>query len=487
MNPKRWLFLIHRWLGVAMCLVFLLWFASGLVMMYVQYPELTERERLAHLPELDPRTLRVGPGEAMRTAGVEQVTALRLSSSAGRPVWQLRDHWGKQHQVFADDGTLLDSVDSARALESVLASGFMSPVADPVHGERVDMDQWTISASLNPHRPLHRIHLRDPAGTVLYVSGRTGEIVRDTDRRERLWNWVGSTIHWIYPMALRRHAGLWAQLIIWLSVAGLISILSGLIIGIMRLRLRRRYRNDSVSPYIGWDKWHHIGGLLAVVFVTTFTFSGLMSMSPWGLFSSTGDYAAQVQGYRGGAVLELAAFPAWQPQALPAGVREVEWQPVGGQGHLVLSRSRDERLVLMRESEPERRPAALRARIAAGAPNLIPGAVIRAHEMLEAYDNYYYSHHDSDRPLPVYRVTFDDAESSVFHIDLNTGAVVSRQTDGSRLGRWLFNGLHSLDFQFLLSRGFLWDLVMILLSLAGLSFSATAVVVGWRRLRRSLG
>ncbi|MDQ6216859.1 PepSY domain-containing protein, partial [Achromobacter insolitus] len=49
-RAKRWLYLIHRWAGIVLCLFFAMWFISGVVMMYVGYPKLTPQERLAHLP-----------------------------------------------------------------------------------------------------------------------------------------------------------------------------------------------------------------------------------------------------------------------------------------------------------------------------------------------------------------------------------------------------------------------------------------------------
>lgn len=52
-NIKRWLYLIHRWLGIAACVFFAMWFISGVVMMYVGYPKLTAAERWSHLPPLD--------------------------------------------------------------------------------------------------------------------------------------------------------------------------------------------------------------------------------------------------------------------------------------------------------------------------------------------------------------------------------------------------------------------------------------------------
>ena len=45
--------LTHRWLGVGMCVLFFIWFLSGMVMMYAGHPKLTLQERLAHLPPLE--------------------------------------------------------------------------------------------------------------------------------------------------------------------------------------------------------------------------------------------------------------------------------------------------------------------------------------------------------------------------------------------------------------------------------------------------
>ncbi len=41
-HPKRWPFLVHRWLGIALSWLFVCWFVSGMVMMYVGHPKLTE-------------------------------------------------------------------------------------------------------------------------------------------------------------------------------------------------------------------------------------------------------------------------------------------------------------------------------------------------------------------------------------------------------------------------------------------------------------
>ena len=45
----RTLVVLHRYLGMAVGLLMLMWFGSGIVMMYVGYPELAEQDRLPGL------------------------------------------------------------------------------------------------------------------------------------------------------------------------------------------------------------------------------------------------------------------------------------------------------------------------------------------------------------------------------------------------------------------------------------------------------
>ena len=73
-HAKRWLYLVHRWLGVLLCAFFAMWFVSGVVMMYVGYPKLTQAERLAHLPPL--RSTMLGPERLLEPADALQRAGL---------------------------------------------------------------------------------------------------------------------------------------------------------------------------------------------------------------------------------------------------------------------------------------------------------------------------------------------------------------------------------------------------------------------------
>ena len=55
---KRFAIAVHRWLGVTLCLLFLLWFPSGIGMMYWDFPGVTAADRLDRVPALEPSTIR---------------------------------------------------------------------------------------------------------------------------------------------------------------------------------------------------------------------------------------------------------------------------------------------------------------------------------------------------------------------------------------------------------------------------------------------
>jgi hypothetical protein len=125
---------------------------------------------------------------------------------------------------------------------------------------------------------------------------------------------------------------------------------------------------------------------------------------------------------------------------------------------------------------PDERMLAAGARVSAGAR-------VAESRWVREYDSYYYDRHGA-RPLPVLRLELDDAERTLLYLDPWAGAVVLNHGRLSRAERWLYNGLHSLDFPGLYNRRPLWDVVVVLLSLGGLVLSVTTVMPALRRLRR---
>lgn len=471
-TPWRWLLLAHRWIGIASCLLFAAWFASGIVMMYVGFPELTQAERARGLQALRWQDVKLTPAQALARAGLrEDPRELRLAMALGRPAWQWRAWDNRRGAVFADDGQVLREVDAAQALQAARswAQGH-ALLAVPLHLDLIDHDQWTVPQGLDALRPLHHLALQDAAGTELYVSARTGEVVRDTTRRERFWNWLGAVPHWIYFTPIRHRPPLWHAVVVWVSGVAMVSAASGLVLGWARLRIRRPYKSGP-SPYRGIAAWHHWLGLGAGLLLGSWILSGWLSMNPNGWFDTPGLTREGLLAWRGTTLSSTAL-----PDAIGPAVKELQVRAVGGQ-HVLGWLDGDGRL----HASAPLPDAALQA----AAARLLPGARLVGQELLQADDRYYYSHH-AQRPLPVLRLRYGDAARTWVHVDPRSGEIVGAIDATGRANRWWFNALHSLDFPWLIRFRPAWDVVMLSGLAAGLALSATAVAIGWRRLGRKL-
>src|ERR1700754_2607727 len=99
----RYLIVVHRWVGVALCVLFLLWFPSGIGMMYWGMPSVTTQDRLDRMPPLDPAKIVLSPEEAAAKVGERPSPGqTRLTSFDGRPAYRFGGDGGRI--VFADTG-----------------------------------------------------------------------------------------------------------------------------------------------------------------------------------------------------------------------------------------------------------------------------------------------------------------------------------------------------------------------------------------------
>jgi uncharacterized iron-regulated membrane protein len=475
-RARRWLYVTHRWIGIGTCLLFAMWFVSGVVMMYVAFPQLTDTERWAALPPIAWEKVQVSPDRAMEAAGFTRYPRdLRLAMLSEQPVYRLLGWSGERKTVSAVDGHIVEYVtpEQALAVARLHPSGVRLELM-----ETVERDQWSVTARFDPLRPLYLISLGDPGGTELYVSSRNGEIALDTTRTERVWNWLGSIPHWIYPTVLRKDGATWRLVVLWISGICMVTAVTGFWIGILRVRLRRRYASGAVTPYRGWMAWHHIAGLIGGILVFTWMFSGWLSLNPGDWFAGRGTAREAAVRYGGSEGPHMPAdFLSKPSSGEPAVEARFVW--LGGKPLVVLTGSDGTRRTL----DPATGNAAVISdeRIFEAARRLVPDAVMSMRLRLEAPDAYWYSHHQQ-RQMPVLRAGFDDDAHSWFHLDPVTGDILGRTDDSRRTYRWLFNALHSFDFALLLRYRPAWDAVVWLLSLLGLIVSVSGVVIGWRRL-----
>jgi hypothetical protein len=486
---SRWwpaLAFVHRWLGVAGCLLFLIWFASGIAMIYVRMPELTAAERLGRTPPIAADAIQVAPAQALAMMNRGTALGLEVAMLGPRPVYRVG---GRDPAViFADTAERLDEVTPAAAAAAAAAfAGAGARVRDA--GLLDTPDQWTLQ--LRTHFPLRRLVVDDKAGTELYVSGRTGAVVLDTNRGERWWAYVGPVAHWLYLPVLRRNGPLWTQTIIWTSGLGLVLCLTGLVAGLLRFSPFGRYRvrrAAAMSPYTGWMKWHHYAGLLFGVVTFTWTFSGLLSMGPFAPLTGPGLGPAQREAVTG----SLRSFTAWSARdvrdAVHAAsrdlmVREMELTAFRGRGYWLASDDAS-RTRLVPAAHPTASIGRLdRAELETVAGELAPRGAVVELTWLDAYDEYYYDR-EWARPLPVLRARYSDDDATWIYLDPSRGRVSLVVSRRDRANRWLYHGLHSLDPAWLRTRRPLWDAVVILLSLGGLAGAATSLVPAGRRVVR---
>lgn len=508
---KRWLYIGHRWTGIVVCLFMALWFVSGVVMMYVGYPKLTPQERLARLPDLaltgsccvSPRQALAAAREAMRGVqlgknatrrpqGTDGLPTLNLAMVADRPYWLVAEGRNRLASVDAVSGEVVTSFDERHALTAARA---FAPDSRPNLIETVGQDIFTVSRGLDPHRPLFRIGLNDAEGTELYVSSRTGEVIRDSTRIERGWNYLGSILHFFYPLKGEFLDKWRSDIIIYTSLVGTLLALLGVWVGILRWRFSGRFASGSRSPYRnGWMRWHHVSGLIFGAVTLTWVLSGMLSLNPWRVFDSPGPKMNQRA--FAGVTLEHATFALSPTEAAArAGypVREISVRLFDGRPYYVLrGASGRTRLIAADDSQPANAPVELlpEAALVAAAGRLIPDHRIQRVTWLAEYDNYYYPrqpHNLSghiERRLPVLRVEFGDPAHTWLHLDPYTGSVFNRLDDTSRVRRWLFNFLHSFDVRGFVDSRPLWDATLIVLSIGGFVLCASGIVIGWRRLRR---
>lgn len=472
---RYWLYIGHRWLGICACLLFALWFLSGLVMSYIGYPEAQPARRSQALQPLDWSQVRLDPDGLLSYLGLQRFPReLRLEMLLGEPVYRVIDWNGARSTVSARSGERFGGADpeQAVAIAQTYANAHASLQAT------IQRDQWTVPERFRTLRPLHRIAMDDAAATEVYVSARTGEVVLSTTRTQRFWNWLGAVVHWTYFTPLRANAPLWRQVILWTSGPAILVALSGIWIGILQLRIQRRHERDRLSPYHGWKSWHHWTGIVGGVFLLSWIFSGWLSVNPNGWLSGGSPDVDALLRYAGNDRPEFAVDFGKLAHESARTVRflRIDGVPIAA----VVQADGAERLLDARTGE---RVTFMDSQLIRAAGQLMPDRQMIEHERIEKYDSYWYAHHDHP-PLPVLRVAFDDPQHTWFYIDPATGLVLDMLDDGGRRYRWWFNALHRLDFSWLAQNRVLWHTIVWVLCLAGLTISASGTVIGWRRLRR---
>lgn len=511
---KRLLFQIHRWLGIVTALFMLLWFFTGLVIVYSAPLNQTRLQQRVHAEILAPEAGWLGIGEvwersaaqrqelrkseAARQRGGETSSAqprdgadadappaeARLVRHGGVPVWLMDDH-GRRLAISALDGSVhfTDSDEALKIAAARIGVGFAPRFVETA-------DRVATLRNAEALKPFHRIAVDDGSGRELLISRRTGEIVQDADRIDRAMYWAGNWLHVFRPLELAGWEANRHDVLAWVSGIALVVVVTGLIIGWLRWRPgwfgNPTYAEGRQQPYRNfWFRWHFWTGLIGGIVALLFALSGFLNNNPGKIFSAPAASREEIARYVGPG--RSAAMLGWRPASialdLPEDVVELSWHRLGDaavlQAYDGAGRRWAPRGDAARFSDQALAAAGQRLAGTAAAPTAV---------LQQEYDDYYYPRHNrgaGERPLPVLRVQFDDAGATRLYIDPADGRLLLKQDDSRRAFRWLFSALHHWDFGWLHARP-MWDAWMIVCCLLGLAMAATGTVIGWRRLARSL-
>jgi uncharacterized iron-regulated membrane protein len=479
-----WTVWFHRWSGILLCLFFAMWFATGAVMVFVPFPALSASERARASATVDVSQIVVTAPRALDLAGGG--TALRIVDVGGRAAYVVDKADGRSVAVDAASGAVLDLLSASQAAR--IAAQFAGGEPALVAAGPLEYDQWIVPNGYDAARPYYRVPLQDDAGTILYVSARTGEVRQKTTSGARAWNWAGSVLHWIYLTPLRKSHSNWDLTVWWLSLVALTGSVGGMFLGVYRgvLHWRRSGTRGErrVSPYRGWMRWHHLLGLAGGTALVCWILSGWLSMDHGRLFSRGQASDAAASRYAGLTMPEAAR--AVTPEALkrvgPAS--SIEVRAIAGEAylHAVGGLEIGSRVLLLSEEgagPAQRLPQDLLDRAvglafpdsAAGPPGTVP-----------ATDVYAVSEGMPDGVLR-YRLGSGDVD---VHVDPGTGDLVAAMDPSRRAYSWVYYSLHTLKFPGLIERPNLRRALALTLLGLGFALAVTGVVIGVQRLRKDL-
>ncbi|MBI1361621.1 MAG: peptidase [Alphaproteobacteria bacterium] len=448
----RFAFALHRWMGVTLGVLMLMWCLSGFVMIFAPYPATSRGghdlrvEGLA--PIILPETVRLPaaaafpPDARLASARIEMMgkeAVLRMGGAGVAGVFSLST--GEAIKTI--------SADDALAVATTYAERH-GIAARPEISKLSKRDEFTVAGYFNSARPFWQVRLNDPARTMLYVSSRSGEIRQLTTRQDRVLSWLGAIPHWLYFTTLRQDAKLWNQVVIWASLAGCFLTLLGLFVGVRQLR-RRHSTGKLASPYRGVKTWHHLLGLVFGVLVLSWTFSGFTSMQPWGWFE-TGQAASEAaarysgEGKRWSEARNDLFAQIDAVRRLPSGaVLQVSSAAAGGALYFVQTATDGSRLRL----DADGAPAPFDAAQWAHAGDVLGGNTGPAKaERLTKEDDYYYKGAAASA-FPVVRIVVPAMQDTRFYLDSVSGQILSIADPGNRGFRWWHMAPHRLDFAWL--------------------------------------
>jgi hypothetical protein len=463
----------------------------------------------------------------------------------GRPVYRLtKNSIGNWSAVYADTGEVLPRMDHEKAMKWMKQFAPEYAATMTYDAYLASPDEFTRIPTLAGYLPLHRIAMHDPAGTEYYISERSNEIIQKTDRRGRILAISGYVLHNLFFFRQRTW---WTPLLDFIAWAAMLMALTGIVLGIWRVALKPRFRHKGVlsfTPYSGWMKWHHYAGLVFGLLSISWILSGMIpistfpvpgwsqvskrvesngegfvmgtpSISPGSTMTKEMSHAItggplnlqpvrmdnlrkaieQIRKRFAPKELELIQFRGqpWFLAYQPPTTREEagHWRTNNAINSVNLPQDNPHVFVSVRHPENGLMASFSKEVMEQASREAMPKVAVIDSEWLTEYDSYYHQtttsfelgRHKPAYVLPVLRVRYNDENQTWLYFTPSLAQMV-KFDKRDRANRWLYYGLHVMDWPGLFNRRPLWDIVTIALLGCLLTMGLTSFLPAFRRLER---
>jgi uncharacterized iron-regulated membrane protein len=224
---RRWVRLVHKWMGLAIGVQVLLWVSGGLVMS--AFPlHLVRGEHLARASAVTPLAaaeIQIPADQVLRHFGDGRVQSLTLRRFLGDPVYDVRTATGAA-LIDARTGRRLTPLSEDQALRVARADYAGEAAA------MVTLVQEPATEIRGRALPLWRVQFDDTLSTSIYISPLTGDVIA---RRNDVWR-LFDFFWMLHIMDYRERSSFNHPLLISAAVIALLLSLSGFVLLFYRVR-----------------------------------------------------------------------------------------------------------------------------------------------------------------------------------------------------------------------------------------------------------
>ena len=170
---RRVVFLIHKWVGIILGLVMLLWLITGFIFL-APFPGV-KRNPPPQLTSEELTRVSLTPAEAVEKGGLEAAGSVELKKVAGRVIYAVYSKKGEPHFVDATTGSAFNI--TSEIAQEIALGDFLQEAGVA----KVSTLKWHSTFYGWGPLPVYRVDLDDPGETTYYINSKTGKIERLKD------------------------------------------------------------------------------------------------------------------------------------------------------------------------------------------------------------------------------------------------------------------------------------------------------------------